>query len=184
MPVIRVMSFNIFLTELQEDEIESFSDVWANRSDFNVRTIKRYRPDVIGFQELDQGHLATYGEQLSDYSHAIAGAHARNISNAIFWKTERWQPRDAGVFWLSRTPDVPGSDWGVEYPLGVTWVLLEETGTEARILFANTQFEDGPWGEESRTESSKLMLQRSPQLPGASPIILTGDFNCNPWSAA
>lgn len=184
MSIVRVMSFNVFLTELQEDEIEHFSDIWSHRADFNVQTIKRYHPDVIGFQELDRGHLATYQEHLSGYSHCIADAHAQNISNAIFWKAQRWQRCDAGIFWLSRTPDEPSSDWGVPYPLGVTWVLLEEMRTGAQILFVNTQFEDGPWGEESRRESSKLMVQRIPQLAASSPVIVTGDFNCNPWTLA
>ncbi len=182
MSIIRVMSFNVFLTELQEDEIEHFSDVWTNRAAFNVKTIQRYKPDLIGFQELDNGHLATYAEHLTGYEHALADAHAPNPSTAIFWRAERFRLCEAGTFWLSRTPDEPSSDWGVPYPLAASWALLDDTASGQRLLHANTQFEDGPWGEESRMGSSELMAQRLPQIAGESPIIVTGDFNCNPWS--
>jgi endonuclease/exonuclease/phosphatase family metal-dependent hydrolase len=182
MSPIRVMSFNVFLTNL--DEVEHFSDVWANRADFNIKTIKRYQPDVIAFQELDHGHLATYEKHLTKYSHCLADSHAQNLSNAIYWNAQRFQRHKAGTFWLSRTPDEPSNDWGVPYPLGVTWVLLEDSETGSHILFANTQFEDGSWGEESRRESSKLMVRRLPQIAPSCPIIVTGDFNCNPWTVA
>ena len=59
MTFLRVMSFNVFTTLLAGDEIEHPSDVWADRADLNVRTIRRYAPDLIGVQELDAGHRAT-----------------------------------------------------------------------------------------------------------------------------
>ncbi len=184
MYIIRVMSFNVFQTMLADDAIEHFSDVWAHRATFNVHTILRYRPDVIGFQELDQGHVTTYRDHLSDYSHCLDDDHAPEIGNAIFWRTARFRRHDAGVFWLSRTPTVASSDWGVPYPLSVAWVRLEDMHTGSSVLYANTQFEDGPDGEESRRESSQLMVRHLPVLAGDDPIIAMGDFNCNPWSAA
>ena len=36
---IRAMSFNVFNT-LPDSEVEYFSDVWTNRAEFNVKTIK------------------------------------------------------------------------------------------------------------------------------------------------
>lgn len=182
MAIIRLMSFNVFQTNLAEDEIEYFSDVWTNRAAFNVHTIRRYRPDVIGFQELDQGHLATYRDQLATYQHCLEDAHAPHIGNAIFWRPDRFRRTDAGIFWLSRTPDTASSDWGVPYPLAVAWLRLEDIRTGSSVLCANTQFEDGPQGEESRQESSELLVHRLSVLAADDPIILTGDFNCNPWS--
>jgi endonuclease/exonuclease/phosphatase family metal-dependent hydrolase len=38
-------------------------------------------------------------------------------------------------------------------------------------------------GEQARVESVRLLLRRLPDPRGVDlPVILTGDFNCNPWS--
>ena len=47
MTFLRVMTLNNF-NSVPPDEIECFSDVWANRAAFNVATLKRYDPDIIG----------------------------------------------------------------------------------------------------------------------------------------
>jgi endonuclease/exonuclease/phosphatase family metal-dependent hydrolase len=54
--------------------------------------------------------------------------------------------------------------------------------TGQQFVHLNTHFEDGPWGEESRVNASRLIVERLTQLAPDSPHILTGDFNCNPWS--
>jgi endonuclease/exonuclease/phosphatase family metal-dependent hydrolase len=66
----------------------------------------------------------------------------------------------------------------------VSWVRLRQGGQE--IVLMNTQFEDCAWGEQSRLESSRLIVERGGMLQeygdGRVPLIVTGDFNCNPWS--
>ena len=90
MTFLRVMSFNVFLTTLPEDEIEYPSDVWANRADLNVRTIRRYAPDIIGFQELDAGHRATYADPFADYGSITAAPDGGDVA-AIFWRADRFE---------------------------------------------------------------------------------------------
>jgi endonuclease/exonuclease/phosphatase family metal-dependent hydrolase len=72
----------------------------------------------------------------------------------------------------------------VPYPIGATWIRLQDKLTDIQILHLNTQFEDGSWGEQSRQESSQLIVARIAHLAPNLPVILTGDFNCNPWSSA
>jgi endonuclease/exonuclease/phosphatase family metal-dependent hydrolase len=178
------MSFNVLTTELPTEGEVHFSDVWANRSDFNVKVIKRYQPDVIGFQELEPGHLETYRQHLTEYDDCLADVHTPGMTNAILWNRECFRRLDAGMFWLSGTPDVYSVDWGVDEPVTMTWVLLADTRTHQRFLCANTQFMDGAEGEKSRLESSKLAAQHLPVLAGEAPVIAMGDFNCNPWTPA
>lgn len=186
MTIIRVMSFNIFSPgELEEGEelpLEEVPNSWEDRAPLNIRTIKRYRPDLIGFQEMEAAKLATYQEQLAEYSYAEPD-HAEDVPT-IFWRRDTCDLVRAGQFWLSRTPDVRSNDWDVPYPLRVDWVKVRLHDTDTNILHLNTQFEDGPWGELSRVESSKLIVQQVAALQAQQPIpaILTGDFNCNPWS--
>ena len=71
MTFLRVMTLNN-LDFVPDGEIEFFSDVWADRAAFNVKTLKRYDADVIGFQEFEPVHWATYQQELGGYEHVIA----------------------------------------------------------------------------------------------------------------
>jgi endonuclease/exonuclease/phosphatase family metal-dependent hydrolase len=176
---LRVMTFNIFLTTLPSEEIQFFSDVWANRADFNVATIKRYNPDIIGFQEFDAGHWATYNKHLADYAnYGVQEA----IGTVIFWKSARFSCTDCGYFWLGDDPAQQQADWGAEDPLSAAWVLLTDRDSGEQFLLLNTHFDDG--SEESRVKSSQLVLSRIEQitLEKTLPVLVLGDFNCNPWS--
>jgi endonuclease/exonuclease/phosphatase family metal-dependent hydrolase len=182
MSMIRVMSFNVFVTSLLEEEIECFSDIWANRAAFNTSTIKRYRPDLIGFQEFDAGHWERYQHDLSDYATHFSDPFGGMVGTAIFWKPERFERLASGTFWLSRAPETPGADWGADSPLTASWVRLRCRDSNAQFLHLNTHLDDE--SELSRVESGKLILARLAALQGdeALPNIVTGDFNCNPWS--
>jgi endonuclease/exonuclease/phosphatase family metal-dependent hydrolase len=177
---LRIMTFNIHGTGGEQPE-----SGWANRAVLNVRTILRYAPDLIGLQEVRPGNWETYQAQLAGYEH-ITGHMYDNLPDAdwasIYWKAARFALIDQGEFWFSRTPDVRSSDYGIAYPLGATWVRLQDRQTGAQFLHMNTHFEDGPDGETSRVEASKLMTARAAQLAPDLAAILTGDFNCNPWS--
>ena len=178
MALIRVMTFNI-----NGNDVE-----WAtNHADLTLRTIRRYSPDLIGLQEVVAANIEFYREHLTDYAYELgleydegeAGGHS-----SIFWKPARFDMIESGKFWFSRTPDIRSSDWGVPYPMGATWVRLQDRSMHTQLLHLNTHFEDGAAGEQSRVESSKLMVERIKQLAPNGPAIVTGDFNCNPWSTA
>lgn len=189
---LRVMTFNVFSPgepEREEDRVPGEREhAWEARAGLNVRTIRRYRPHLIGFQEVDREKLETYRRALDEYGFAEPADDAEP-GPIIFWRRDQCEPVAAGRFWLSGTPDEPSADWGVEEPLPVEWVrlrLASELGAGAELLHLNTQFEDGPWGERSRVESSRLLARRTAALQGHAsdrpPVVLTGDFNCNPWS--
>ena len=181
MAAIRIMTFNVQGCTYPQEGPHS----WGSRAALNVETIRRYAPDLIGFQEVQSGNLATYGEELAGYDH-VAGNRYGDVEPAehtsIFWRRERFTLVESGEFWLSETPDEPSSAWGVPYPLGATWVKLRRTDDGAHLVHLNTHYEDGPDGEVSRVEGSALITRRLAQLQaGGIPAIVTGDFNCNPW---
>jgi endonuclease/exonuclease/phosphatase family metal-dependent hydrolase len=178
MAVIRVMTFNILGGDPQ------WADVHAEPI---LGVLRRYSPDLIGLQEVMAPNVEFYRQHLSDYDDEIGQEYGEEEVPgycAILWKKERFELLESGNFWFSRTPDVRSSDWGVEYPLGATWVRLQDKLTGIQLLHLNTQFEDGSWGEQSRQGSSRLIVERMAHLAQDIPVILTGDFNCNPWSAA
>src|SRR5258708_3719282 len=170
--LIRVMSFNVFLTYSDDDESEMFTENWRQRADLNVRTIKRYRPDLIGFQEFDKGHWAAYQTQLAEYASYCTNAQGTYLSNAIFWKPERFDLVRSGVLPLCPTPE----------PSEAAWVHLRCRSSGRELLHLNTQLNDE--SEPSRVESTRLILAGLAGLEAAwpLPLVLTGDYNCNAWS--
>lgn len=181
---IRVMTFNINGNDFEIDA-EHAERSWAQRADLNSKTIRRYSPDLIGLQEVVPSNIKSYEEHMSDYAYELGHESDEGDSmshSSIFWKRARFKLVESGKFWFSRTPDVRSSDWGVPYPLGATWLRLQDAVTGEHVLHLNTHFEDGAAGEQSRIESSKLIVARLEQLAPDIPVIVTGDFNCNPWS--
>jgi endonuclease/exonuclease/phosphatase family metal-dependent hydrolase len=180
MTPLRIMTFNINGAATAWDDPAA----WTTRAPLALTLIRQQAPDLIGLQEVEQGNLDTFTDQLTDYAHVRGNEYdlpPYAAWSSIFWRTEHLEATDAGEFWLSRTPDVCSADWGVPYPLGVTWVLLRCRQNGVSLLHLNTHFEDGPDGELSRLESCKLIVERVRTLQsGQAPAILTGDFNCNP----
>lgn len=159
---------------------------WPMRAPLNVAVIGRYRPDIIGLQEASKTNLDTFGEQLTDYTLVEGNCYGDTPPqeySSILFRSERYELLERGEFWFSETPDVESTGWGVEYPMGATWIKLKCAYTNGQILCLNTHFEDGDEGEESRVGATKLIINRLEQIAPDLPAVLMGDFNCNPWSA-
>jgi endonuclease/exonuclease/phosphatase family metal-dependent hydrolase len=175
----RVMSFNI--NGIQGEDANS----WQVRAPLNLAVIRRYAPDIIGLQEASETNLETYREQLTDYRLVLGNCYGDTPPqeySSILYKASRYELLETGEFWFSETPGSQSTGWGVDYPMGVTWVKLKCSVTNQQLVHLNTHFEDGPWGEESRVKASQLITARLTQLAGTVPQVITGDFNCNPWS--
>ena len=122
---LRVITFNLNGAVFPESGPHS----WAQRSPHVIALIQRYAPDIIGFQEVNQANLATFGAQMPMYEQLAGNAYGDNPPaeySSIFWRSERFILREAGEFWLSTTPDHVSCDWDVPYPLGATWVRLQD----------------------------------------------------------
>lgn len=178
MPIVRVMTFNIHGNEPE----------WVTlHADLVLDVLRRYSPDLIGLQEFGPPNIGFLHQHLPDYAYELGQLYGEEDDCGyipILWKKARFERLDSGNFWLSRTPEIPSGDWGVPYPLGTTWIRLQDKLTGIQLLHLNTHFEDGAWGEQSRQEGSKLIVERLAHLAPDIPVVLTGDFNCNPWSAA
>lgn len=157
-------------------------NVWSKRADLNVRTIQKYNPDLIGFQELQMGNMVTYYQNLVRYAHILgpeSSEMARFNYNAIFWNPERFEVLDFGGFYLSRTPDRWSGDWDTDCIRAATWAQLRSTQTGHRLLYLNTHLDH--ISEAARLEGSRLIVQRLGDLSEGLPAIVTGDFNARAW---
>jgi endonuclease/exonuclease/phosphatase family metal-dependent hydrolase len=180
-PRLRVMTFNVANAIDTEDDGEN---AWAHRAAFNVATIERYAPDVIGFQQCDDGNLATYRAELAQYRYVVgpaADGPELYDYNAIAYAPDRLELLDAGGFYLSETPDTWSAGWDASVPRALAWARFRTLADGAELLHLNTHLDH--IGERARVESVQLILRRLPELRREIiPVIFTGDFNCNPWS--
>jgi endonuclease/exonuclease/phosphatase family metal-dependent hydrolase len=170
---LRVMSFNVRYPSKDDGP-----NLWELRRDLLVTTIRDKAPDLLGTQELfyEQGQYIV--GKLPDY--AWFGVSRRGNREdehmGVFYKKDRLKLVDSGNFWLSETPDTPGSmSWDVTLPRMVTWGLFELAGK--RFYYYNTHFAHRQQDAEARLRSAQLIADRIAKLPPEVPFILTGDFN-------
>lgn len=183
---LRVMSFNIRYAS-PEDGI----NVWEDRQTLTAKVILDRRPALVGTQELLLSQAHDLAKQLPGYTWFGRGRNGDEIDAngnehmGVFYDTARLRLIDSGDFWLSETPEVPGSDnFGQSMPRMVTWAHFEDRHSGRRFHYFNTHFPHKDEAEAIRERCAALIIQRMQQLPQDEPFILTGDFNTVPGRAA
>ncbi|NII09722.1 endonuclease/exonuclease/phosphatase family protein [Oleiagrimonas sp. C23AA] len=183
---LRVMTFNVRLAS-GDDGINA----WPHRRDLMVKTIREEHPDVMGTQELFdvQGNYVV--DHLKNYVWFGIGRngynedHDDNEHMGVFYNTKRLKLLKSGNFWLSDTPDVPGSStWGQPFPRMVTWAEFQMKSSGKRFYYYNTHFPYREQAEAIREKCAEEIAQRMAKLPQSLPFVLTGDFNTTPGSHA
>jgi endonuclease/exonuclease/phosphatase family metal-dependent hydrolase len=154
---------------------------WENRKEFLAATIKEFGPDLLGTQETLGFQRDYLAEQLPGYDVVGVGrddGKDQGEMMALYFKRERFEKLAEGHFWLSETPDKPGSkSWDSSLPRMATWVKLRDRGREDAppILFLNTHFDH--IGPKARTKSAELIRRQVAELGKGCAVVVTGDFN-------
>lgn len=173
--VMRVMSYNI-----RYDNPDDGINSWPNRSHHVVHLIEEvYKPDLIGMQEALLHQLEELNDALEQYSWVGAGrsdGHRAGEFSPIFYNREKFELMQTNTFWLSETPDIPGSlSWDAAITRVVTWAKFREHGNGREFILFNTHFDH--MGNESRKESAVLLLESAKRISGDFPAVITGDLN-------
>ncbi|MGK6354594.1 endonuclease/exonuclease/phosphatase family protein [Sphingomonas sp. DT-207] len=184
---LKVMSFNVRYPAEGDG-----ANVWEARRDLAAEAIRRTAPDVIGTQEMFQRQGDELIARLPGY--AWFGIDRRGGHDdehmGVLYDTRRLRVVQHGQFWLSDTPEVPGSiSWGHPLPRNVTWAIFERIGEGEdkgrRFRLLNTHFPYRDEDDAAREKGAALIVAQLDKLPGADlPTVLTGDFNTTPESAA
>jgi endonuclease/exonuclease/phosphatase family metal-dependent hydrolase len=178
---LRVMTFNI-----RYDNPADGENAWPKRRDWVGEVIRDQKVDLVGVQEALGRQVKDLEERLPDYAWFGAGrddGKQKGEYVPLFYKKERFEVLDKGHFWLSTTPDVPGSkSWDAAITRMVSWLKLKDKSSGKSLLVANTHFDHR--GVEARVKSAELVLEKLPKLGGDLPVILTGDLNSLPTSKA
>jgi endonuclease/exonuclease/phosphatase family metal-dependent hydrolase len=173
---LRVMSYNVRYGTAPDGE-----NAWPKRLDLFFEPITRFQPDLIGFQEVIAAQYDTIAERLP--GHGFSGVaredgKRKGEFSSIGYRKDRFALVASGDFWLSETPDVPGSkSWDSALPRLCSWVRLREKATGRELVFANTHFDHR--GVVARREAARVLSERLNPIAAGVPAILTGDFNIN-----
>lgn len=179
---LRVVSFNVRLPTDSDG-----ANRWDARKDLFVDTVRRLHPDVMGTQELWKIQGDYIVEKLPEYSWFGQGRRGGDGDEhmGVFYRKDRLKVIESGDFWLSDTPEVVGSiSWNNLYPRMVTWALFEQLSDGRRFYFFNTHLPYRDQDDVARERGAKLISERIAALSEDTPVVLTGDFNTVPESAA
>jgi endonuclease/exonuclease/phosphatase family metal-dependent hydrolase len=178
---LRVMSFNLRFGTAPDGE-----NHWDKRKEFVSETVAQFAPDLLGTQETLAFQKAFLAGKMPTYTSIGVGrdhGDEQGEMTALFFKTDRFELLDQGHFWLSESPAVPGSmSWDTSLTRMCSWVKLLDKQSESKrpILFMNTHFDHR--GSEARTQSARLIRQKSIELGDGCDVIITGDFNAGAGS--
>ena len=181
---IFVFTFNI-LTDWYGNEKASYS--FENRSRLLENHFLAYHPDLVGFQEAMPHQKRWLEDNLTDFNVVGngRGSDFRDESCVIAYRKGRFELIGLDTFWLSPTPDVPGSRFQKdqsECPRICTVATLLEKETGKQLRHYNTHLDHV--GADAKLRGMSLILLRMVQDYNrrAMPVILTGDFNSEPDS--
>jgi endonuclease/exonuclease/phosphatase family metal-dependent hydrolase len=202
---VRALTFNI-----RYDNPADGIHAWSSRRERVLALIESFDADIIALQEVTPSQMEYIRAELGD-TYTIRGVgrndgennSASGEASPVLYHTDRFREVEWGTWWLSETPDVPGSKgWDAAITRIATWVRLVERASDPRdavlplppgegrgegvsdpqpapdsFLIISTHFDHV--GEIARLKSAELLRDK---LADEDRVILLGDFNAAPGS--
>jgi endonuclease/exonuclease/phosphatase family metal-dependent hydrolase len=172
---VDVMTYNIRL-DTPADGINQ----WGKRKEKVFDLLEKYAPDIIGVQEALHHQLVDITENLPQYGYVGVGrddGKQEGEYSAVLYKKDRFEVLAQNTFWLSETPEVPGSKhWDAAITRVATWARFKDKESGSIYLVVNTHFDH--IGKEARTKSAALLKTKASEIGKNLPVIITGDLNC------
>lgn len=173
---LRWGTFNIRLQNSGDDKA---GYGWDARKDRVADYIRSHHIDVIGMQEVLHSQLTDLLERLPEYDYVGVGrtdGKTKGEYSPVFFLKEKFEVLEKGNFWLSETPDVPGSvGWDAALERIASYAKLRDKATGKVFMAVNTHFDHV--GVTARKESAKLIMEKIQDIVGTQPAVVTGDFN-------
>jgi endonuclease/exonuclease/phosphatase family metal-dependent hydrolase len=171
---LRVMSYNIRYGTANDGE-----NHWNNRREMVFDLLRNHKSDVVGLQEALKFQIDEIVKAVPVFGMIGVGrddGKAKGEYCAILYDRERFKIDESGTFWLSDTPEVPGSiTWGNDCTRICTWARFVEKKSEKAFYVYNLHLDH--ISQPSREKSVVLVSKQIGQRKHEEPFIITGDFN-------
>ena len=177
---VRLLSYNV--------RVDRTGESWPRRRAGVIGALTEPAADIVALQEASEFMLADYAEILSDYRFRVGERSDGHRSTTgwyeylpIYYRPERFAVVDAGSFWVADDPDDPGGVLSGSKTHGrvLNWIRFRDRCTDAEFLLANVHTH----GEQADKAIALIVGTLRFAAPGV-PLILAGDFNSEPDSAA
>ncbi len=177
---IRLLSYNV--------RVENNPEAWERRRATVANVLNSAPFDIVAMQEASELMLTDYQAALPDSYYVVgerSDGHRGNQSwyefNPIFFNAARFEKLDAGSIWVGENPARPGDTLDDSKPHGrvFTWAILRDRATGKRIAVGNVHIH----GAQAERAVELLVDTLRDKADGA-PILLLGDFNSTPDTAA
>lgn len=169
---LNIMTYNIRYASNQP-EIHN----WNNRREGILKSFSGI--DIAGLQEVLPVQIEDLELNLPDYELVWRSREkdpSEGESVPLIYRKDKYLLLDSGIFWLSDTPEIPGSNtWDAACNRIVTWARLAEKSGSPEFFVFNTHLDHV--SQYAREKSINLILSRISDLASGSPVILMGDFN-------
>lgn len=191
--VFAALLFLFILTGTQAQEVTAITynirmntdadgeNAWPLRKEYLASQIKFYDPDFFGVQEALPEQMDFLRKQFSDYMALGEGREGKNKDefSALFFKTEKFDLEESGMFWLSETPEKISTGWDAALPRVCTYGLFSLKNGDKKIWVFNTHFDH--IGQKARVNSAQLILDKIKELNTENyPVVVMGDLNVEP----
>ena len=164
---LTVMTYNILSNMEKEGRPE---DCRARMTD----TILENDVDVLGTQEDGEEHSAAFIQLLGSYS-VFKGDIEEG--NCIYWKTDKFNLKKKGYFYLSDTPTIKSKYDDSNHYRTMSYVILEVKETGKQFLFINTHT-DYRAQEATRTKQLSVLTSLIKKINKDNlPTVVLGDLN-------
>jgi endonuclease/exonuclease/phosphatase family metal-dependent hydrolase len=171
---LTVMSFNIRYGDAKDGE-----NAWPKRRDFLFDVVRDADADLVGLQEALHSQITQITKAVPIYGVIGVGrddGRRAGEYTAILFRKDRFHVAEAGTFWFSDTPEVPGStSWGNRITRICTWArFIDRDGRGFWHFNLHLDHQSQP----SRERSAEMLRDRiaARSFP-EEPVIVTGDFN-------
>lgn len=173
--------FNAATYNLRLNTPDDGPNAWPRREAAVKALIRYHEFDLVGTQEGLIEQLRAL-EQMPGWARVGVGRDDGREGGehaAIFFRTERFELRDHGDFWLSATPERPSISWDSRCCHRIaTWAKLRDRAAGREFFVFNVHFDHE--GVVARRESARLLVRQVARIAEAAPVIVLGDFNSTP----
>ena len=158
---------------------------WDGRKVDLVDQIRRLDMDVFGLQEVFPEQLDYIRTRMPEWEFVGEFRNADRVSgeaSPVGYRKSRFEAIGKGTFWLSETPEIPGSkSWNTACTRVCSYLVLKDRTSGTKFCFANTHTDHR--SAEAREKGMLLVLERMKEFGEGAPIVFVGDHNCNYASA-
>lgn len=175
-----VMTFNIRTSNGRDG-----ANAWNHRKEIVADTIDRFRPHVLGMQEVLSEQIGFLERSLPDYrwlgiDRGLNGGLGLSEYTPIFYRHAELSPLESGNFWLTSTPDTPPevTEWrGRRRRPGriVTWARFFHRASGRELYVYNTHLTLRQGARQ--LESATLIASRATRRAAGRGVVVLGDFN-------